>query len=375
MTNRTHLTVLCLLLVAAPLIGCSTQDSQAPASATATQAQPVAAAAQASPAVPGLSAAARQGGARQMAADYKQQCAGQATPSRDCEILRGLTVADVIIALEMMERSNDQRGTAPALAAFDFVGEPAIVVAAARVLGRFPDTPGLAAKVQPLMKSRFLEVQRMAAELLKAAPDAGLGEVGGLWLQNHASLSGKTDYDEYPDFPAHYASLGFPKYPKAEWFSPADTDRSIGWSTTESAEAVTRWFSDALKNPAIGVERWLAERTAAVTLFDQSTMTRMQQLMEKAIKGDAAARAEIERLQKELDAQSQNVERASKQSVAEILPPSASMAAARWIVAQRKDGRISRVVLVYPLQGLKRTVIQLAWDLSDYPSAWPSSTQ
>jgi hypothetical protein len=30
-------------------------------------------------------------------------------------------------------------------------------------------------------------------------------------------------------------------------------------------------------------------------------------------------------------------------------------------------------VLVYPLQGLKRTVIQLAWDLTDYPSTWPES--
>jgi hypothetical protein len=322
-----------------------------------------------------MSAAARKAGAHALADDYKKQCAGQATPSRDCQILRSLTVGEVVVALGMMERAKDQRGTTHALAALDLVDEPAVVVAAGRVLGGFPDTPGIAAKVQPLVNSRFLEVQRVAAELLKAGPDQGLGEVGGLWLQNHASLPGKTDYDEYPDFPAHYASLGFPKYPKAEWFSPADTDRSIGWSTTESAEVVTRWFSDALKNPALGVEQWLAERSAGFNPFDPSKMARMQQLMAKALKGDAAARAEIEKLQKELDAQSQNADRAAKQSVADILPPSTSMAAARWIVAQRKDGRVSRVVLVYPLQGLKRTVIQLAWDLSDYPSAWPSSMQ
>jgi hypothetical protein len=49
------------------------------------------------------------------------------------------------------------------------------------------------------------------------------------------------------------------------------------------------------------------------------------------------------------------------------------MAEARWIVAARKDGRVSRVVLVYPIQGGKRTVIQLAWDLTDFPSAWPTT--
>jgi hypothetical protein len=375
MTKRTFLTVLCLLLVTVPLVACSKQESQQPASVTQSQ-PPLAATPQTTPAVQGLSAAARKAGARQMAADYKKQCAGQGTPPRDCEILRSLLVAEVVIALEMTERSKDQRGTTQALAALDRIDEPAIVVAASRILGRFPDTPGIAAKVEPLvLRSRFLEVQRVAAELLKAGPDTGLGEIGGLWLQNHGGVSGKTDYEEYPDFPAHYASLGFPNYPKAEWFSPADSDRSIGWSTTESATAVTRWFSDALKTPALGVEQWLAERDAAVKLPDPSKMVRMQQLAEKAVKGDAAARAELEKLQKEFEGQAQSMERAAKQSVADILPPSSSMAAARWIVAQRKDGRVSRVVLVYPLQGLKRTVIQLAWDLTDYPSAWPPSRQ
>jgi hypothetical protein len=366
------LAVLGLVLVAAPLAGCSKQESQE--SAPATKAQPLVAAQQpASPTVQGMSAAARAVGARGMAAEYKKHCGSQATKSRDCELLRSLLVAEVVIALEMTERSKDQRGTTQALAALDLVDEPAIIVAASRVLGQFPDTPGIAAKVQPLLlRSRFLEVQRAAAELLKAGPDAGLADVGGLWLQNHGRLSGETDYDEYPDFPGHAASLGFPKYPNAEWFSPADSDRSIGWSTKESATAVTRWFTESLKAPALGVEQWLAERNAAVRLPDQAKVARMQQLVEKVVKGDAAARAELERLQKEFANQQQEVERAAKQSVADILPPSSSMAEARWIVAERKDGRVSRVVLVYPVRGLERTAIQLVWDLTDHPSAWPA---
>jgi hypothetical protein len=310
-------------------------------------------------------------GANELAADYERKCGTEETPSKDCEILRGLLIAEVTTALELMERSGDQRGTQEALAALDLSDEPEIVVAAGGVLGRFPDTPGISAKALGLLQNPYIEVQRVAAELLRAGPDPALAEVGGTWLANHGQLRADSAYDEYPGFAALYPSLGFPMYPGAEWFSPADTDRSIGWSTAASAADVTKWFSDTLKTPALGAEQWLAERNAALTLPDQSKMTRVQQLIEKALKGDAAARAEIEKLQKELDAQTQNMQRAAKQSVSDILPPSSSMASAHWIVAQKKDGRVSRVVLVYPLEGLKRTVIQLAWDLSDYPSTWP----
>jgi hypothetical protein len=313
-------------------------------------------------------------GANELAADYERKCGSQETPSDDCEILRGLMVAEVTTALELLERSGDQRGTEEALAALDVTDEPEIVIAAGGVLGRFPDTPGISAKALPLLQNPYIEVQRVAAELLKAGPDPALAEVGGIWLANHGQLRADNAYDEYPGFAALYPNLGFPMYPGAEWFSPADTDRSIGWSTTASAADVTKWFSDALKTPALGAEQWLAERNAALKLHmpDQAKMARMQQLIEKALKGDAAARAEIETLQKELDAQTQNMQRAATQSVSDILPPSSSMASAHWIVAQKKDGRVPRVVLVYPLQGLKRTVIQLAWDLSDYASAWPA---
>jgi hypothetical protein len=313
-------------------------------------------------------------GASELAADYERQCGSEETPSEACEILRGLMVAEVTTALELTERSEDQRGTEEALTALDLTDEPEIVVAAGRVLGRFPDTPGIAAKALPLLQNPYVEVQRVGAELLKAGPDTALAEVGGLWLANHSGSRADTAYEEYPSFAALYPKLGFPMYPGAEWFSPADTDRSIGWSTTASAADVTKWFSDALKSPALGAEQWQAERNAALKLLlpDQAKTARMQQLVEKVIKGDAAARAELEKLQKEFESQQQNVRRAASQSVGDMIPPSSAIVAARWIVAQRKDGRVSRVVLVYPLQGLKRTVIQLAWDLSDYPSAWPT---
>jgi hypothetical protein len=366
-------TAVVMLLVAGPLIGCSSQE---PASSTPGTPLP-AVGAQTPPAPKSWAEALDLLGGTELAADYERQCGSEEQPSEDCEILRSVLVAEVATALELAERSGDQRGTEEALAALDLADEPEIVVAAGRVLGHFPETPGISTKALPLLQNPYSEVQRVGAELLKAAPDPALAEVGGIWLANHGTLRADTAYDEYPSFAALYPKLGFPMYPGAEWFSPADTDRSIGWSTTESAATVTKWFSDALKTPALGAEQWMAERNAALKLLvpDQAKMARMQQLVEKALKGDVAARAELEQLQKEFEGRQRNTERAAKQSIADILPPGAAMVDARWIVAERKNERVSRVVLVYPLQGLKRTVIQLAWDLSDYPSAWPPEAQ
>jgi hypothetical protein len=363
------------ILVAGSLSGCSRQEPGSSTPAAPATSAPQTLVGEQPPRPPqSWPEALNLAGASELAADYERKCGSEETPSEACDILRGLMVAEVTTVLELIERSGDQRGTEEALAALDITDEPEIVIAAGGVLGRFPDTPGISAKALSLLQNPYIEVQRVGAELLKAGPDPALAEVGGVWLENHGRFGAESAYDDYPSFAALYPRLGFPMYPGAEWFSPTDSDRSIGWSTTASAADVTKWFSDALKTPALGVEQWFAERNAALKLYlpDQSKMARMQQLVEKAIKGDAAARAEMEKLQKELDAQAQNMERASKQSANDIVPPTSATTSARWIVAQRKDGRVSRVVLVYPLQGLKRTVIQLGWDLGDYPSAWPS---
>lgn len=365
-----------ILLVAGPLIGCSRQEPGSSTPATPATSAPQTLVGDQPPRPPqSWPEALNLPGAEELVADYERQCGGEGTPSEACDIRRGLIVAEVATALEMIERSGDQRGTEEALAALDITDEPEIIIAAGGVLGLFPDTPGISAKALPLLQNPYLEVQRVGAELLKAGPDPGLAEIGGIWLGNHSRSGVESAYDDYPSFASLYPRLGFPMYPGAEWFSPADTDRSIGWSTTASAADVTKWFSDTLKTPAIGAEQWFAERNAALKLLmpDQSKMARMQQLVEKVLKGDAAAKAELDTLQKEFESQQQKTERALKQSVVDLNPPSASMAGARWIVAQRKDGRVSRVVLVYPLQGLKRTVVQLAWDLTDYPSAWPTT--
>jgi len=362
--------VLLLLLAAGLLSSCS--GSQAPSETAAQQTTSAAPAPQAQSG-PAAKEELGTGDAVELAADYEKQCAAETTPSEDCEILRSLLVVEVTTELRETEKSRDQRGTQEALAALDLVDEPEIVAAACRVLLQFPGTPGIAEKVLPLMlKSRYAEVQSMSANLLSRIEGSELAQVGNIWFQNHGRLPNDTPYTEYPDFPAHYAKLGFPKYPGAQWFSPADSDRSVGWSTKDSVANVSRWFSDTLRSPALTGAQWAAERQAAATpIVDQSKMARMQQLMERAVKGDQAAVAEAQKLSEEFDKQGKAWERSFENSVDKLLTnQSLGLPEAQYIVAQRKDGRVSRLVFVYPLPAIKQTVIQLVWDLTDYPAAW-----
>ena len=364
--NKPHAILLCLLCIV-PLVGCSRGCSSAKADSLAGG--------RGGPQSPGGNA---QGAARPhaLAADYERQCSNQQKPTRNCEILRGLLAVEVTLALQEIERSGDQRGTEEALAALALDEEPEIVIAACRILGKFPQTPGLAAKLLPfVLTSPYVEVQHMAAKVLSEVPDAEAAEVGRLWVGSHSDLPpASSAYEEYPDFPAHYSGIGFPAYPGAEWFSPADSDRSVGWSTKDDVAAVSRWFGEQLRAEVLNEEQWaqfLSEQSAASPV-DEAKLARMQQLMEKVLKGDQTATAELEKLQKEMNTACDNAGAANDKAVSKVAnPPGSSAGEARWIVAQRKGQRISKLVLVYPLSGVGRTVIQLVWDLAEYPNAWP----
>jgi hypothetical protein len=314
-----------------------------------------------------------------LAADYVRRCKSQSKPSVECSALRGLVVVEVTRALQEAEITQDQRATDQALAALDLTEEPEVIIAACRVLGHFADAPGLAAKMWPfVLESPYIQVQRMAAQVLMANPDPNVAEVGRLWIDDHGELTANSPYEEYPDFPAQYAAMGFPKYPGAEWFSPVDSDRSVGWSTKDDVATVARWFGTSLHTDVLDAEKWIAmtnqQALLAFQAMDQSKMTRMQQLIERMGRGDQAAATELEKLQKEMDQAQKDMEAAAKRSVtnAANVPP-ASAGEARWIVVQKKGERLSRLVAVYPIPGLKRTAIKLIWDLSDYPSAWPKA--
>jgi hypothetical protein len=363
------------------VVACSKDEPETSASATPPPTQ-LAATPGAAKTKPVAEEPLGSGDAVGLAAEFARQCGGDAAPSRDCEILRSLLVVEVATALEEIGRSRDQRGTAEALAALELADEPEILVAACRILGQFPDTPGIAEKALPLLlESPYLQVQLAAADLLISTPDAAIAAVGGLWRGNHNTLpTPANEYAEYPDYPAHYAGMKFPEYPGAEWFSPADSDRSIGWSTSDDAATVARWFGEALSAEPIGYQRWLEEQSRRAMVpfqsIDQGKLDRIQQLIEQYVQTqDVALMQQVERLQEEAYAPVKEADAAAELVVDKVVIPPGSVAPdeVRYIVAEETSGRIARVVLVYPLPGVQRTVIQTAWNLGDYPSAWPAA--
>jgi hypothetical protein len=312
---------------------------------------------------------------------YDSQCSAEDDPSLDCEWLRGLVVADVVQALEEIQLSRDQRGAEEALAALDIVDEPEIVVAAGRVLGYFPDTPGIVDKAMPLLlESPYLAVEQAAAQLLSQTQDPAIAGMGSQWSSNHGVLYTDDPYELIPDIPGHYYAMGFPGYPDAAWYSPADSDRSVGWWVQGSPAEVSTWFAEKLGVEVMGYSQWVERSSAEMMTRYQSLMNQAgggetQQLMEQYVQTqDPALMERIQKLQAEMETVSQKLQEDSDKALNNLLLPPGGVAPedVYYIVAEEKDGHISRAILVYRHVGSERTVMQMAWDLRDYPPAWPA---
>ncbi len=312
--------------------------------------------------------------------EYDEQCPAEDDPSLDCEWLRGLVVADVVQALEEIEDSRDQRGTEEALAALDIVDEPEILVAASRVLGYFPDTPGIAEKALPLMlESPYLAVEQAAARLLSQTQDPAMAGMGSQWSSNHGVLYTDDPYELLPDIPGHYYDMEFPAYPDAEWYSPADSDRSVGWRVTATPSEVSAWLAEEIGVQAMSFDQWSQRSSeemmkAYQAVMDPAYTEEMQKLMEQYMKNqDPAVAEKIQKKQEEMEVVSKKIESDAAKTLNNVLMPPGGvvMEDLSYFVAEEKDGHISRAILVYRYPGSDRTVMQMAWDLRDYPPAWP----
>jgi hypothetical protein len=311
---------------------------------------------------------------------YDAECpAGEEEPSIECEWLRGLVVADVVEALEAIGDSRDQRGVEEALAALDLDDEPEVLIAACRVLGRFPDTPGIAEKLTPLLlDSPYLEVRRVAAQVLSRNPESNLAAMADQWSRNHNGLYSEDPYDELPGIPAQYAGMGFPDYPGAEWFTPADSDRSVGWWSADPPSVVAARLGEMLGVEAMNYQQWIErsqqQMMAAFQSIDQTKVAEVQKLTEEFIKTqDQKLLERITSLQQEIYAPLQHLGDAEEMTVAQVATPpgSAEPDQVHYLIAQEKAGHVSRLILIYRQKVPERTVIQMAWDLRDNPPAWP----
>lgn len=314
---------------------------------------------------------------------YEETCADEDADDFSCSVFRSLVVVELVMALEEMERSRDQRGADDALEALDIRDEPEVLVAAMRVLGQFPDTPGIADKVTPLLlESPYLQVQQLAARVLADNPDPTLAAIGAYWGNNHSTLYVENAYQEYPDFAPHYPGMGFPEYPDAEWFSPADSDRSVGWSTGADFATVSAWLSAEVGAEGLTYQQWgerLAQESMAVfQAIDPGKQAEVERLIEEWTKTqDMALLEKLQKLQEEMYAPAQAAGEVAEKGVASLGPPTATetQEQVRYFVAEERAGRTARLVIAYPLQSQGRTVIQHAWSLADYPSAWPPTEE
>jgi len=307
--------------------------------------------------------------------DYEAQCSTEDESSLDCEWLRSLVVAEVVEELEAIERSRDQRGVELAMTALGVLDEPEILIASGRILGEFVDTPGLGEKVMPLLGSPYLEVQRIASDLLGRVPNSVLNSLSYEWSANHGGAPHLGPYDEI-DLPEHYAGMAFPEYPGAERYGLADSDRSIGWSSPDPAATVASRLGQAIGAEVTTAQQWSERVTqqamnAAQSMFDPAKMQEIQKLMEEYMKTqDQALIQRVEKLNQEMTAKAEAV--APEKGVEYVATPSGSAVYDQvfYLIAEEKAGRVARLILVYRQPVVERTVIQMAWDLRDYPSAW-----
>ncbi len=314
-----------------------------------------------------------------LAETFANECTGDAASSQECQILRSLLVVETTMALQDLERSRDKRASAEALAALDVTDEPEILIAASRVLGQFPDTPGIAEKALPLvLDSPYIQVQEAAANLISRNPDENIADIGRLWSENHSTLGAQNEFQEYPDFPAHYRAMKFPEYPGAEWFSPGDSQQSIGWSTSDDAATVAAWMTKATNSQPLTMQQWFERQAApaaqAYKSIDQSKLDRIEKLTQQYAKTlDPALIEQVDKMQKELYAPMEEARKVAETSMDNVARPGSSSPQedVHYFIAEEKAGHVARAILVYRLPGIERTVVQTSWNLGDYPSAWP----
>jgi hypothetical protein len=309
---------------------------------------------------------------------YQRECPVVEEPSDQCVLLRSLVVTYVTLALEDLELTRDQRATTEALKALNVADEPEILIAAMRVLGSFPETPGIAEKALPLLlDSPWLEVQRVAAQLLSRVPDPAVSGLGYQWV-GHSTLPYPDDpYAELPPFPEHYWDMGFPEYPGVEWFSVADSDRSVGWITTDSPEVVINTLSEMTDAPVLNYDAWsVRSREAMMSIVQPSAnplMAEFQKLMEDYMStADPKLLEKIESMKDEMELARQRQGEVLNNLLNDAAQPPSYAPADQWsfLINEERDGRVSRLISVYPVPALGKTVIQMTWDLNDYAPAW-----
>lgn len=327
----------------------------------------------------GVAAAVERDPSYDPVSEYEARCLDETETSMDCALVRGLIRAELLEDLEAIEYSRDQRGVETALMALGVEDAPEVQIAALRILGNFASRPEVPGQVLPLLLGPYPAVQEVAAQVLSRTSDDNAASLGQQWTALHASWRPRTAFDEL-EVPDHFSDLGFPAYPGAQRFGAGDSDRSIGWATGDPVAQVTAFYAKALGvEPMDGMawnERRTNEQLQVVQSFDKGGMDELQKLSEEYARTmDPALLERIQAIQQRMGAQMDQASAAADSGVAMVSDPPTSVPPeeARYLVAEERDGRVSRLVAVYRDPALGTTVIRMIWDLADHPAAWSTA--
>jgi hypothetical protein len=111
----------------------------------------------------------------------------------------------------------------------------------------------------------------------------------------------------------------------------------------------------------------------AVQSIDQTKVAELEKLTEQYVKSlDVKLMERIQALQQETYAPMQQATTDMAKAVNTVANPSgaAPIDQVYYLIAEEKDGHVARLILVYRQPTVERTVMQMSWDLRDYPSAW-----
>ncbi|HEY3358977.1 MAG TPA: hypothetical protein VGQ83_37350 [Polyangia bacterium] len=311
-------------------------------------------------------------------AAYGRACADAA--STECAAMHGAMRAELLMALNTVAAARDERGVATALEALDLDGEPAIHVAACRILAQFPERPGVMARMRALLAADSPEVQRAAAGVLESSRDRGDQRLARQWQDNHQG-GGGSPYRRQPA--VDLGALGFKPYPGAQRFAPGDAQSAAGFTTTDAVERVIAFYAagapplDAagFRARAARARQRPGREAPALDAASQADMAEMRRLGEEfqRTKDMALLRRLTELGQRLGDVgrkAAAQAEKAHEQSGGGVLATyhlpgnddESPTRTARFVLADQRGTRVVRLVVAYREEALGRTVLQLVWD-------------
>lgn len=247
--------------------------------------------------------------------------------------------SDLIQDVRHFRRADDAKDVPAALSMLSFP-DARVKVELVSFLAAHATAEGVEAALLPLIADPHPALQAAAAEGLSHGSDDGR-RLADQWQLGHSTYEIAARDRDPPRDPARW---GFPVYPHAAPYPPADAWMSMGLSTHDSIDAIARTLARELRTEPVAVD------VIAGALNDMMTD------VSNAAQADAArSGAEV------LETWQQRM------PIAAPLPSLEAMGNGKAFVVRDDQGIPTRIALVYVEPALKLAIIQYIWNARAFP--------